>query len=289
MEFNYYFPLFDDFMHGRMNPELPENEAGHRFSVRLQQQIVSELKGVGEFAFQFPAPINEKCAYYQRLLLGETYGYVADVRAYLGTETDGRVRSYWRDQILDKHLTSCLLRIAEKMRAENYRMEEFTRPTADCNVDRLSNVYIFHLLKVCLAKAYLEVQELLTDVVIFSRSEQLIYSSYLEELPPVSCYLKRIKKPARKLPSPEAQQANGACKEDKLGSTLNANDVSTTTQAGVTELYYTMKELVALLGKSDRTISRKISEGEIPSLLVGRNKMFSKVWVTEYLAGLEVQ
>ncbi len=87
------------------------------------------------------------------------------------------------------------MRLGEKMETNNYRFDELLHLVADADQDRLSNIYIFHLLKACLAKAYLEVQELLSDVVRWKLTEEMLYTTLVRENIPVLTFLRKREHP----------------------------------------------------------------------------------------------
>jgi hypothetical protein len=74
--------------------------------------------------------------------LSETQLYCEEILEYLDGETDTRIRTYLRDQILDKHLSTCLERIGEKIKLNNYRLVELENPAVDA--DRIGfPIFIF--------------------------------------------------------------------------------------------------------------------------------------------------
>jgi len=58
MNFDIYFPLFENILQGDLNPLLPANDDGYRYAARLEQMIIVPTKETGnyEIKFQQPAP-----------------------------------------------------------------------------------------------------------------------------------------------------------------------------------------------------------------------------------------
>jgi len=58
MNFDIYFPLFENILQGDLNPLLPANDDGYRYTARLEQMIIVPTKDTGNYGikFQQPAP-----------------------------------------------------------------------------------------------------------------------------------------------------------------------------------------------------------------------------------------
>ncbi len=280
MKTDIYFPLFQQIMRGGLNPHKPENEVGQNYTLRLQEQIVASYTSVGVFGLTFLKPLNEKCTYYQRMMVPETLGYCEDMLEYLSDHTDERERSYLRHDILDGHLATCLKYIGDVIKEKKYRLEELTQPAVEADWDRLSNIYIFHLFKVCVAKAYLEVQAQLADVVVWKYTETVLYSSFVEELPPVRCFLKKLTeeqincriKNKVLVKESEAFKGNESLTKESP-SEENAKKQNTTVngivEKGFAETCYTVKEIGKKLNRTETTILRNIKSEKIPASFDG--------------------
>jgi excisionase family DNA binding protein len=289
MEFDIYFPLFEEVMHGGLNPELPKNAEGYPYVRRVQEQVVAGIKPVGMFSLHYAEPINQKCLFYKRLLLSETHGYCEDVLAYLSDEKDERIRSYYRDQILDKHLTTCLMRLGEKMEAANYRFDELIHHAADADQDRLSNIYIFHLLKACLAKAYLEVQESLSDVVRWKLSEEMLYTTLVREKIPVQTFLRKKGQPVAVQDQHKRDMAskNNAAKGHK--EEMATQPVTHDAVRNEEVQFLDVKQVCALLHKTENTVYRRIQKGEIKAIKEGKTYLIEKQAFEKYLDSLRIK
>jgi predicted DNA-binding transcriptional regulator AlpA len=170
----------------------------------------------------------------------------------LQEEGNSKIRAFLRNQLLDKHLTTCLMRLGEKIQKEALHIELLTEQTnPPLSNNQLSNIYVFQFLKVCLAKAYLEIQDMLVDVIAVKQSETTLYTSLAGEQFPAKEFLSRRK------PS-EAQQ-------ETLANAITNVAVSK-------ETHYTTKEVLAVLGCSDSTLLRLKKEPHFPAAVKQRNK-----------------
>gem|GEM_PF-1290909 len=282
MEFDIYFPLIEELLHGELNPERPENNDGHHFTIRLQEQSVSQTGQVGKYALRYPKPISPKCSWYLQLLKSETNGYCLDALNGLSTEKNEFVRNYLRKQMLDDHLTTCLMRVGEVIRSKNFRLEELENPAPDADRDRLSNIYIWHLLKVCLIKAYLEVQEILSDVVGWKQTEESLCLGALQELPPFKRFL--ISNPANDKQPPQRYSAIASTSVNDSAPDLQQENETVMDDA----LFYDTGKMCELYVCSESTLKRKVKSGEIPSpiKLYGKKNLYSKMEVDIHLSSL---
>ena len=299
MDFDIYFPLFNEILHGSLNPERPENAVGKNYGIRLQEQIVGDLQPMGAYSLQYLKPINQKTSYYRRMLLSETNGYCLDALEYLPTQIDVRIRTYLRDQILDKHLTTCLMRLGEKINTENYRLDELRKPAIEANLERLSNIYIFHLLKVCLAKAYMEVQAQLYDVLTWKYTEGVLYSSFVGEIPGMKCFLKRLTSDQIKSRTKTKIQVQDndvftrseSLIEKKPNEEITEKQngtVGSIFEKGFAETCYTVKEVAKKLNRTETTILRNIKSEKIKASFDGSMYWINREWFDAYMATLMI-
>ena len=251
MNLDIYFPLFENILHGDLNPLLPANDDGYHYTARLEHMIVVSVKDTGIYGLTFQAPFNLKTRYYHRKILADTLLYIADMRDLLQEEGNSKIRSFLRNQLLDKHLTTCLMRLGEKIQKEALHVELLNDSSNQVSNNQLSNIYVLQFLKVCIAKAYLEIQDVLADVVVVKQSEALLYTSLVGEQFPVKQFLKRRKAPEIK----------------------NETVDKVTTNAAVSkETHYTSKEVMAVLGYSESTLLRYKKNPDFPVAVKQGNK-----------------
>jgi hypothetical protein len=53
MNFDIYFPLFENILQGDLNPLLPANDDGYRYAARLEQMIIVPTKDTGNYGIKF--------------------------------------------------------------------------------------------------------------------------------------------------------------------------------------------------------------------------------------------
>ncbi|MBB3187379.1 helix-turn-helix domain-containing protein [Microbacter margulisiae] len=256
MHIDYRFPLFDELMQGRLNPLHRENHAGQNYLQRLQEQVTVSEPDKGLYRLTFIRWSHPKTEYYSRLLVGETYVYCNELIICLQEEQNSSIRAYLRDMILDKHLSTCLQRLGEFIRLHQLTLSRLTNPSPEDTPDDLANCYVFQLLKVCVCKAYLEVQARLAGEVNYPLNETMIYTGWLQELPPVPIFLTRqagttpedpdSKKKKKKMMQPavaEKKQNNVAIPD-----------------------YMTVKEAAQILRMDERTVRRMLEKGTIAGM-----------------------
>ncbi len=252
------FPLFGQILYGGLNPALPGNADGSEYQQRMQEMIWVPAADRGVYKCAFHPPFNFKTRYYHRLLTHEANAYMADLLEMAAAETDNRVRAYLRSQLLDKHLANCLQRLGEYCRDKNYLLHMLTAPEPGADNDFLSDIWVFHYLKVLLAKAYLEVQYVWKDMVLSAFSEQQLYVSLFGESLPVQCWLKRAEAAApREYKNPPVPQTKAA---EPLPFDIR--------------LYYSKQELCELWKMSDSTFERRAKEPDFPKPTKYKNRNY---------------
>lgn len=285
--FEYRFPLFDSLLVGSLNPFLPQN--GYRSFVDDSQVGIglTSVPDNGRYGFRFYSPTNFKCSYYYHKLVPETFLYCNELLAYLADETDTDTRAYLRLTLLDKHLKTCLLRIGELIQSNHLQTHSFLKPTADTDPEQLSNSYILHLLKVCVAKAYLEIQQVLLDVVVNPLSESMLYTAIVGEIPPVNCLLKQLSLLRAEMPLKTPQNASINSTAPIAPSSIPSvtNDIPTMI---VDTKLYTIKDLVEMNMGSDKTIRRLLEKGVLIGFKQGKTWRIEDAELQRYLIQLKI-
>ncbi|HET7732520.1 MAG TPA: helix-turn-helix domain-containing protein [Paludibacter sp.] len=279
MNLDYRFPLFDSLLQGKMNPLLPENNADAGFRLRLQEQIVESAVDEGCYTLTFVKWAHPKTDFYRRLLLGETFAYCNELTAHLRAETNRQIRAYYREMILDRHLVTCLQRLGEAITESGLKLSSLSQPAPEDTTDSLANCYVLHLLKVCLAKAYLEVQQALGDVVLIPQTELMLYSAYLHELPPVRTFLEKRAKSG--MYQAVQEHPHGSPETERA-----VNDLSTGGGGMPEEVYMLVSEAAKALMVSEKTILRRLSRGEIKGVKDKNRWLIDKTAFKTYLNGI---
>ena len=259
MNFDYRFPLFESILYGSLSPFLPANNFKADFEEHGLRIGFDSIADEGNYGFTFYKPTNFKCWFYYHKLVQETFLYCNEILEYLKEIQDADSQAYLGLTILDRHLKTCLIKIGETLQSNNLSSTDFLHPTQDTDPEFYSNSYILHLLKVCVAKAYLEVQFALSEVVHNPLTEAMLYSAVVCEMPPVRCYLKRLAKDKsdqkakvkneKQTPQPDSELPNEA------NSIVDVSKVDTK--------LHSVKDLIALKIGSDRTIRRLLEKKEL--------------------------
>lgn len=257
MNFDYRFPLFDDILHGRLSPLLQDNAANTDFKQRLEEQIIESTKDMGSYKLSFIKPQHPKAEYYRRMLLSETFQYCNDLLDYLQDKKNLKIRAYLRNLILDKHLTSCLKRLGEQIDSCQLSLNLLTSaPPSDVSIESISNCYVFQLLKVCVSKVYLEVQNEFADLISIPQSESMLYAAYLNELSPIRTFLS--KRPERdKVESRQKETVNQAPKNQPTSQAPVPEEEKPSTE------FMLVQEAALKLKVSVKTIRRRLESGEL--------------------------
>lgn len=284
--FEYRFPLFDSLLVGSLNPFLPQN--GYRVFVDdLQVGVgLTSVPDNGKYGFRFYSPTNFKCSYYYHKLVPETFLYCNELLAYLADETDFDTRAYLRLTLLDKHLKTCLMRIGELIQTNCLQTNSFLKPTVDTDPEQLSNSYILHLLKLCVAKAYLEIQFALLDVVVNPLSESMLYTALVGEIPPANCLLKQLSLLRAETPLKTPQNASINSTAPIAPSSIPSDTNELPTMVVDTKLY-TINDLVKLKIGSDKTIRRLLEKGVLRGFKQGKTWRVEDAELQRYLIQLK--
>lgn len=256
---DYRFPLFESLMHGSLDPLMPAMGADTDFRERLENRIRVPVTDEGRYAITFLTPHHLKQQFYYRLLIPETLAYCNELISMMGAETSPEIRAYYRDLILDKHLSACLRRLAEKCEAAGLTRLLLSAGPGNQSIETVYNSYVLHLLKVCIAKAYLEIQECLSDVVRFKMTEAALYSTCLNEMPPVKTWLKMRPKPSQPKPAAPKEYPVASPPAEKVAAPV----VPETKPSVMDQAFMSVKDIAAKTGWSERTVTRHLKAGEL--------------------------
>lgn len=258
MDFELYFPLFDKILYGNLNPSLEINVEGLDYHTRIQEMIFIPAQDTGIFKSVYKPPFSFKTRYYHKLLTAEVNAYIAEMQEITGNETDPRIRAFLRNRLLDKHLSTCLQRLGAYCKEKNLSVHALITPCNETDNNHLSDIWIFHFLKVMLAKAYLEIQFMLKDVVQSNYNEEQLYVTLFGETLPVQLWLK-------KLPQKASVKLDGAPKPTVKAVEPEVFDIRN---------YYNKSEFCELWDVSDSTFERRSKEMDFPAAKKHKNRNY---------------
>ena len=245
----YRFPLFDNIVYGSMSPFSTSNSF-EAFLLEEEPHVrVKAEADNGIFVLSYPKPLNLKCSFYYHRIIRETVSYCNDLRKDFSTLSDSDIRAYRRLTLLDRHLKTALIKTGEVLREYQLSTADFLAPTPGADAEKLSNSYIFHLLKICLAKAYLEVQSILEHRPAKHVDETYLYTAFTGETPPVKIWLRKriLNEVINKPPQPKRVE-----KKTRI--------VPETKSPAVTGKAYALREISELGYGSERTLRRKLDK-----------------------------
>ena len=274
----YRFPLFDNILYGSMSPFSPSNSC-EAFLLEEEPRVrVGAATDNGIYNLSFRKPLNQKCLFYFNRLMNETVLYCNGVLEELSGLSDPDVRAFWQLALLERHLKTLLIKTGEVLREHNFTTADFMMPAPVTDTEKLSNSYIFHLLKVCLAKAYLEVQSILEPTSAKHVDETYLYTAFTCETPPVRTWLtrKKISDAAKQQPQPKRVE-----KKTKI--------VPETKSPAVTGKIYTLLDLTERKLGSPRTLRRKLATGELKGFKNGNIWLIEESELDRYIADLKVK
>lgn len=270
---DFRFPLFDNILFGGMHPNIASNRIDAFLFDEEQRIEVQAVADKGAYSLVFFKPLNDKCRFYYQRLIAETYWYCNELLEEIGAQSDTEVRAYWRLTLLDRHLKTLLIKTGEEMREHNYPDYDFIAPPKDVDNEKLANSYVFHLLKVCLAKAYLEFQNTLGATPGKQMDEATLYTALVGEMPPVKCFIK-------KRPAIAGVQSK---KPDQFTTEFKPETKAESSTGAVVEKILSIKELSGMKLGDERTIRRWIEKGEIKGFKLGKKWFVTETELNHYL------
>jgi len=257
----YRFPLYDSIMHGSMHPFLASNNCDAFLLGEVQHVSVPPVTDKGIYILSFQKPQNLKCRFYYDRICSETLWYCNNLIEILSNETDQDIKAYWRLTLLDRHLKTALIKTGEILHENDFTTADYISPLHGIDCEKLSNSYIFHLLKVCLAKAYLEVQNVLGATPGKQMDETTLYTGFVLEIPPTKSYLKKRSTQIADVNTYEMQE-NADNKKTEPTDILNIDSAN--------EKKYTIKDLTEMGFGNERTIRRWLERGEMHGNKTGK-------------------
>lgn len=271
------FPLFESIMHGSLDPLAPAMAASSNYEQRILDQIVDAEHDKGIYSISFVTSRYLKEKYYRRLMFTETIAYCNEWLATFAAEDNSDILAYYRDSILDKHLKACMMRLHEKMLDAGLHRQDLLLPEKALEVDAemRCNAYVLHLLKVCLAKVYLDFQQALLPVVKLKMNEAELYCNYFGELAACKTWIllkanrlvnhlstEAQTAPSNKLPTTLPKAYAPSTETSSVAASPTAEPLSTSVQVQ-DDLYLKVSDVCQKTGLAERTIRKYLSEGKL--------------------------
>jgi hypothetical protein len=184
--------ILDDILYKGLQPWLPENNPDEKFAPMLSEIKAFEPKIQMKYEVDFFRPFNNKTKYYQKLIFREMNKYCDHVISLIADDSNHQVKKYWLNDTLEKKLKTRLKEIGKLINERHLDISYIdpSKSTFDMDANHKTDTYIIQLLKTCLIKIYLEIQN---TFLIFREDVMVIedfYTQLLFEPIPSNSFLK---------------------------------------------------------------------------------------------------
>ena len=229
--------LFNDILFNGLQPWLPKNNPDEKFA-----SMLSEIKAVEptlpmKYKVEFIRPFNCKTKYYQMLMVRETNKYCDRVINFISEDDNLQLKKYWLNDTLNKKLKTMLKEVGKLIKEKHLDMDYIdpTKNTFELDVDHKTDIYIIQLLKCCLMKIYLEIENVFLTfrkdiMVIEDFYTQLLFepipsNSFLKETPHILFIEPEKSKPVKAVIPVAKQYFNSFIYIKLLKEPSNLNDL----------------------------------------------------------------
>jgi hypothetical protein len=184
--------ILDDILYKGLQPWLPENNPDEKFAPMLSEIKAFEPKIKMKYEVDFFRPFNNKTKYYQKLIFREMTKYCDLVISLIADDSNHQVKKYWLNDTLEKKLKTRLKEIGKLLKERHLDISYIdpSKSTFDMDANHKTDTYIIQLLKTCLIKIYLEIQ----DAYLNFREDVMViedfYTQLLFEPIPTNSFLK---------------------------------------------------------------------------------------------------
>jgi len=184
--------ILDDILYKGLQPWLPENNPDEKFAPMLSEIKAFEPKIKMKYEVDFFRPFNNKTKYYQKLIFREINKYCDLVISLIADDSNHQVKKYWLNDTLEKKLKTRLKEIGKLLKERHLDISYIdpSKSTFDMDANHKTDTYIIQLLKTCLIKIYLEIQ----DAYLNFREDVMViedfYTQLLFEPIPTNSFLK---------------------------------------------------------------------------------------------------
>lgn len=187
--------ILDDILFNGLSPWLSASNPDEMYISMPSEIKVFESRISMRYEIDFFRPFNNKTKYYQKLIFREMNRLCESFIQMINENEDSRVRKFLLNDILDKKLNTRIKEIGKliKERKLDINYIDPAKSTFDQDSNHKTDTYIIQLLKTCLLKIYLEIQDSFSSF----RDEILIiedfYTQLLFEPIPSNTFLKEVR------------------------------------------------------------------------------------------------
>ena len=206
-----YLEILDKILYTDLVPWHENNQPDDKFFTEIDNIKTAEPEYIQKYSIDFQRPFNNKTKYYNKLITNEVISTCNTIHQLIKEDDNIKLHKYWRNEILNKKLTTRLKDIGKIIKNRNYDISHINphKAYSDLDADHKTETYIMQLLKVAFMWLYLEIQEMykfINDKDLLIQED--LYTSYLSEPIPEKLFIKQ-------------QQSNIKIKAQKKSSKLH--------------------------------------------------------------------
>jgi len=172
--------ILDDILFNGLQPWLPKNNPDEKYESMLLEIKAVEPANPMKYKVEFPRPFNWKTKYYHKLIIRETNKYCDRVINLISVDDNVQVKKFLLNDTLNKKLRSRLQEIGKLIKVMHLDIDYIdpTKFTFEQDTDHRTTIYIIQLLKCCLIKIYLEIE----NAFLILRKDSMVIDDFYTQL-----------------------------------------------------------------------------------------------------------
>lgn len=185
--------LFDEILHGNLQPWLSENKPDVKFAAMLSSIKTSTFDFQNHFEIEFFRPFNHKTKYYHKLITQGMIDYCNAIIELISEDDTPNLQKFWINDTLEKKLKTRLRDVGKIIRESDYDLIYINpkKTSFDIDQDHKTDTYIIHYLKLALIQVYGEIQEYFKPLIADYLIEEDFYTQLLFEPVPDKSFLNK--------------------------------------------------------------------------------------------------
>lgn len=187
--------LYHDILFLNLQPQQDKNSPVNKYRQKIAELQTVQTGFEPAYNVNFPAPLNPKCAYYQKLIDNECNRYINTIIDLVDQATSDQQKVYWVHMTLTRKITDKFSEISKLITANDYNIRyiDLNNTTPHTDPHHRTETYIYQLLKTYLVRMYLEIQELYPH---YLKEDPLtieeIYPQLLQEPVPRQAHIRKV-------------------------------------------------------------------------------------------------
>lgn len=237
--------------------------------------------------------LNEKTAFYSNYLQREMIAYCNEMIEEFGAETDKDILAYVRNFILNQHLKELLIHTGKLLKQYQLKLSDFTAPSDDIDMEKSSQSYILHLMRLVLIKTYLEMQKLLGAAGDNNIDERYINSAWIGAIN-LDTRIAMIPNAANSNYAHEKKKENSDKQHEKKQEDSKMGEMTREQPAPDEKKsepakpldetkFFNPREIANMLKIDERSVRRMINKKEIIGTKIGHRWRISDVELNSYI------